>query len=57
MLDTREQLHSFEKSKLRSYEKTRESLMPTYDTKALPEKDLQDLVAFLLAASSEGGGQ
>src|SRR6266403_4930770 len=28
MLDTREQLHSFEKSKIRSYEKTRESLMP-----------------------------
>jgi putative heme-binding domain-containing protein len=57
MLDTREQLYSFEKSKLRSYEKTRESLMPTYDTRALPEKDLKDLVAFLLAASSPGGGQ
>ncbi len=51
MLDTREQLHSFEKSKLRSYDKTRESLMPAYDTKALPEKDLRDLIAFLLAAS------
>src|SRR5437899_8648305 len=33
MLDTREQLHAFEKAKLRSYEKTRESLMPAYDTK------------------------
>src|SRR3989442_5033924 len=50
MLDTREQLHAFEKAKLRSYEKTRESLMPAYDTKALPEKDLKDLIAFLLAA-------
>jgi len=28
MLDTREQLHAFEKNKLRSYVKTRESLMP-----------------------------
>jgi len=56
MLDTREQLHSFEKSKLRSYEKTRESLMPAYDTKALPDKDLKDLIAFLLA-SSQGGGK
>ena len=57
MLDTREQLHSFEKSKLRSYEKSRESLMPPYDAKALPEKDLKDLIAFLLAASSQGGAQ
>ena len=57
MLDTREQLHAFEKAKLRSYEKTRESLMPAYDTKALPEKDLKDLIAFLLAASEKGGGQ
>jgi len=38
MLDTREQLHAFEKSKLRSYEKTRESLMLAYDTKTLPIK-------------------
>jgi len=55
MLDTREQLHAFEKSKLRSYEKTRESLMPAYDAKTLPDKDVKDLIAFLLAASSEGG--
>src|SRR5882724_12731169 len=48
MLDTREQLHSFEKTKLRSYEKTRDSLMPAYDAKALPDKDLKDLIAFLL---------
>ena len=57
MLDTREQLHAFEKSKLRSYAKSRESLMPAYDAKALPDKELKDLIAFLLAASSEGGGQ
>ena len=57
MLDTREQFHSFEKSKLRSYEKSRESLMPAYDAKVLPDKELKDLIAFLLAASSQGGGQ
>ena len=57
MLDTREELRSFEKAKLRSYEKSRESLMPAYDAKALPEKDLKDLIAFLLAASETGGGQ
>jgi cytochrome c oxidase cbb3-type subunit 3 len=57
MLDTREQLHSFEKAKLRNYEKTRESLMPAYDAKTLPDKDLKDLIAFLLAASEKGGAQ
>ncbi len=57
MLDTREQLHAFEKAKLRSYEKTRESLMPAYDAKALPDKDLKDLIAFLLAASEKGGAR
>src|SRR6266852_3457374 len=57
MLDTREQLRLLDKSKLRSYEKTRESLMPEYDTKTLPDKDVKDLIAFLLAASSQGGGK
>jgi cytochrome c oxidase cbb3-type subunit III len=53
MLDTREQLHLFEKDKLRSFNKTRESLMPKYDEKMLPEKDLQDIVAYLSSASSK----
>jgi cytochrome c oxidase cbb3-type subunit III len=52
MLDTREQLHLFEKDKLRSLDKSRESLMPRYDLKMLPEKDLQDIVAYLLSLSS-----
>jgi cytochrome c oxidase cbb3-type subunit III len=49
MLDTREQLHLFEKDKLRGLQKSRESLMPRYDEKMLPEKDLQDIVAYLLS--------
>ena len=57
LLDMREVLRSFEKANLRSYEKSRESLMPAYDAKTLPEKDLKDLTAFLLAASEKGGGQ
>ncbi|HXA00257.1 MAG TPA: c-type cytochrome [Candidatus Dormibacteraeota bacterium] len=56
VLDTREILHLWEKGSLKSYEKTRQSLMPVYDEKMLPEKDLQDLLAFL-AASSAGGGK
>jgi putative heme-binding domain-containing protein len=54
MLDTREQLHLFEKEKLKSYEKSRESLMPKYDEKMLPDKNLQDIVAYLLSLGSAG---
>ena len=53
MLDTREQLHLFEKDKLRSYEKSRESLMPAYDHKILSDKDLQDILAFLLSVGAQ----
>jgi putative heme-binding domain-containing protein len=53
MLDTREQLHLFEKGTIRSFEKRRESAMPAYDQKALSDKDLQDLVAYLQSV----GGQ
>jgi hypothetical protein len=46
----------FEKGKLRSLEKTRESLMPAYDEKMLPEKDLQDILAYILAVGAPAGG-
>jgi cytochrome c oxidase cbb3-type subunit III len=52
MIDAREQVHLFDKSKLQSLEESRQSLMPAYDQKMLPEKDLQDLIAFLLATGS-----
>jgi cytochrome c oxidase cbb3-type subunit 3 len=52
MLDLREQLHVFEKDKLRAYEKSRESLMPAYDPKMLSDKDLQDILAFLLSVGA-----
>jgi cytochrome c oxidase cbb3-type subunit 3 len=56
MIDTHEQVHLFEKDKLKSVEETRQSLMPAYDQKMLPEKDLQDLMAFLLAADASTEG-
>jgi cytochrome c oxidase cbb3-type subunit 3 len=52
MMDTRENLHLFEKDKLKSFEKTRESLMPAYDQKTLSDKDLQDIVAYLLGVDA-----
>jgi cytochrome c oxidase cbb3-type subunit 3 len=56
MIDAREQLHLFEKDKLKSLEKSRESLMPAYDQKMLPEKDLRDLIAFLQGVEAGAGG-
>ena len=53
MLDTRDQLHLFEKDKLRSFETRRESAMPVYDEKTLSDKDLQDLLAYLFEVSSK----
>jgi len=53
MMDMREQIHLLEKDKLKSYEKTRESLMPAYDTKTLNEKDLQDIIAYMLRVSAQ----
>jgi len=53
MMDTRENLHLFEKDKLKSLEKSRESLMPAYDQKMLSDKDLQDVVAYLLFVGAQ----
>jgi cytochrome c oxidase cbb3-type subunit III len=57
MMDMREQIHFFEKDKLKSYEKSRESLMPAYSEKMLSDKDAQDIVAYLLSVSAAGGAQ
>lgn len=53
MLDTREQLHLFEKDRLRSFERRRESAMPVYDQKTLSDKDLQDLIAYLQSVGAQ----
>jgi cytochrome c oxidase cbb3-type subunit 3 len=53
MMDTRENLHLFEKDKLKSLEKSRESLMPAYDQKMLSDEDLQDVVAYLLLVGAQ----
>jgi cytochrome c oxidase cbb3-type subunit III len=56
MIDMPGQLHLFEKDKLRSLNESRESLMPVYGPDQLPDKDLQDLIAFLQTAESTPGG-
>ena len=53
MMDTRENLRLFEKDKLRSYEKSRESLMTPYDQKMLSDKELQDIIAYLMEVGAQ----
>jgi cytochrome c oxidase cbb3-type subunit 3 len=47
LMDANEQIHLFEKDKLRSIRKSRTSMMPIYDVTLLSDKDLLDIVAFL----------
>jgi putative heme-binding domain-containing protein len=49
MMDATEEIHLFEKDKLRSLRKTRESLMPSYNATILSDRDLSDIVAYLLS--------
>jgi cytochrome c oxidase cbb3-type subunit III len=51
MIDMQEKVHSFEKDKLKAMEKSRTSLMPIYDQTMLSDKDVQDVVAYLLAVA------
>jgi cytochrome c oxidase cbb3-type subunit III len=51
MIDSSEQLHLFEKDKLKSCEVSRKSLMPAYNPDMLSDKDLNDIIAFLQSAA------
>ena len=53
MMDTQQQIHLFEKDKLKSFAKTRESMMPAYDEKTLSEQDLRDLLSYLFEVSAK----
>jgi putative heme-binding domain-containing protein len=47
VMDQDGHLHLLDKSKLRSFHKRRESLMPKYGNDVLSDKDLDDILAFL----------
>jgi cytochrome c oxidase cbb3-type subunit 3 len=49
MMDRTEGIHLFEKDKLRSIQKSRDSLMPSYNPTILSDQDLDDIVAYLLS--------
>jgi len=53
IMDSNERIHLLEKDKLKSFEKTRESAMPKYDADVLSDKDLEDIVAFLVSMGAK----
>src|ERR1700691_2098071 len=53
IMDSSEQIHSLEKDKLRSFQKSRESMMPPYNADALSDKDLADILAFLASVGDK----
>ncbi|MGA8436713.1 MAG: c-type cytochrome [Candidatus Sulfotelmatobacter sp.] len=53
MMDQSEQIYLLEKDKLRSFRKSRESMMPTYTQELLSDKDLDDIVAYLISVGAK----
>jgi putative heme-binding domain-containing protein len=52
IMDSNEQIHLLEKDKLRSFQKSRQSAMPKYDADVLSDKDLEDIVAYLISVGA-----
>ena len=53
IMDANEQIHLLEKDKLRSFQKSRESAMPKYDADVLSDKELEDIVAYLISVGAK----
>lgn len=53
VMDSSEQIHLLEKDKLKSFQKSRESMMPQYNRDTLSDKDLNDIVAFLASLGAK----
>ena len=53
IMDAGEQIHLLEKDKLRSFQKTRDSAMPKYTVDALSDKELDDIVAYLVSVGAK----
>jgi putative heme-binding domain-containing protein len=53
MMDSSEQLYLLDKGQLRSFKKSRESFMPQYNPDTLSDKDLDDVVAYLISVGAK----
>ena len=53
IMDLGENIHLLEKDKLRSFQKSRESAMPKYDADTLSDKELEDILAYLVSVGAK----
>jgi cytochrome c oxidase cbb3-type subunit III len=53
LMDQDEKVYLLEKEKLRSFQKSRESIMPKYNPDVLNDKDLEDIVAYLVSVGTK----
>ncbi len=53
VMDQDEKVYLLEKDKLRSFQKSRESLMPKYNPDVLSDKGLEDIVAYLVSVGTK----
>jgi putative heme-binding domain-containing protein len=53
IMDSGERIHLLEKNQLRSFQKSRESMMPGYAETSLSDHDLDDIVAFLVSVGTK----
>ena len=53
IMDSGEHIHLLEKDKLKSFQKSRESAMPKYDSDVLSDKEVEDIVAFLASVGTK----
>ena len=53
VMDTSEHIYLLDKDKLRSFQKSRESLMPQYNADTLSDQDLEDVVAYLISVGAK----
>lgn len=53
IMDADEKIYLLDKSTLRSFQKTRQSAMPKYQSDVLSDKDLGDIIAFLVSVGAK----
>ena len=53
IMDMNDVFHLLDKDKLRSFQKSRESMMPKYNADVLSDKDLDDIVAYLISVGAK----
>ncbi|HYM75286.1 MAG TPA: c-type cytochrome [Candidatus Dormibacteraeota bacterium] len=53
IMDAGEHIHLLEKDKLRSFQRSRESAMPKYESDTLSDQELEDIVAFLVSVGAK----